>query len=403
MANETLILGNNNWAVKTSNLLGYAIGETSGEYVPREFTFSRASTATYTNKNGVIQTSASNIARVQDNALLLEPQRTNLFLWSEGFDNNYWVKSLGTLTTNVINAPNGTLTADLFTKTSAINTVSQVASSGSPYLQVGIHTLSVYVKQNIGNLLLLRLDNTGNSANFQWNFSTKTFSNIGANAISSSFQELSNGWFRLIVTGNVTSTAWTISVANMFQNPTNDSVYIWGAQLEQGAYATTYIPTTSATVTRLADTFTRNNIYTNGYISPLGGTWYVELKNNVSVTNTSTDRGIFISDINTGIGNTLGIRRLNAGRCQITKVISGSTTLLYTTLTDTVKIAIKWNGTSADVFVNGVKVVSATSFTTTVMENLGIRSGEEPYLFIQAMSLYNTPLTDEELILKTTL
>jgi hypothetical protein len=87
MANESLIVGNSNWAVKANNLLGYAVGETSGYYVPRELNFTRNSTATYTDENGIIQTAAANIARVQDNALLLEPQRTNSFTFSENITN----------------------------------------------------------------------------------------------------------------------------------------------------------------------------------------------------------------------------------------------------------------------------------------------------------------------------
>ena len=54
MENESLIVGNSNWAVKANNLLGYAVGETSGYYVPRELNFTRNSTATYTDENGII-------------------------------------------------------------------------------------------------------------------------------------------------------------------------------------------------------------------------------------------------------------------------------------------------------------------------------------------------------------
>lgn len=187
-------------------------------------------------------TRSSNGTRI-DSAGNVQVVPWNLLQYSEDFSNAYWSKSLGTLTANVINAPNGTLTADLFTKTSAVNTVSQISSTGGMYSQTGIHTLSVYAKQNVGNLLLLRLDNDNNTANAQWDFSTKSFTNSGANIISSSFEELSNGWFRLIVTGNVASTTWTVSVANLYSNPTNDSVYIWGAQINLGTLKP-YFPTT---------------------------------------------------------------------------------------------------------------------------------------------------------------
>jgi len=537
-----------------------------------EISFTRTSSAWRTNIEGQVEEVCYNLAQ-----------------YSEEFDNAYWTKALGTLTSNVINAPNGTLTADLFTKTSAVNTVSQVSRSGSVYLQTGIHTLSVYAKQNVGNLLLLRLDNNDNTANAQWNFSTKSFTNIGANIISSSFEELSNGWFRLIVTGNVTSTTWSISIANLFANPTNDSVYIWGAQLvkgslpkpylsttnrqnfprvdyslgtgtfllepqrtnlmlnsgdfqnaswgkstltfnstetapdgtssarnystagafsyalqvvsvvsgqyytsscylkytsgvgslavrftdgtsvnfisvtanlingtigsvsyggngangtatitsvgdgwyrvtvsgtltianagfivsnlglgattfsvwggqvELGAYPSTYIPTTSSAVTRLADSFSRGNIFTNNLISSSGGTWFVELQNNLAYTRDAGNQNLWVGDSSTAPSNSFEIRNGGAANALLTigKRISNTFTGLYNTTTSTVKIAVKWNGTSADVFVNGTKQISATAFSITNMEFLAAKTEDVPK-YIQQMALWRTPLTDAQ-------
>jgi hypothetical protein len=222
----SLEIGNGNWAVQSDSLLGYKT--INGKYYPREMSVTRATTATRVNAAGLVE---------------LVPY--NLVQYSEMFADAYWTKNLGTLTANVITAPNGTLTADLFTKTSAVNTVSQVASpGGSPYTTTGVHTMSIYIKPNVGNLVLLRLDNSGNSCNAVFNFSTLTFTNIGANFISSSYQSLPNGWYRLILTGNVTSTSWTISACNLFANPTNDSMYIWGAQVVEGTQALNYLPTT---------------------------------------------------------------------------------------------------------------------------------------------------------------
>jgi hypothetical protein len=217
---------------------GYKAGKVYSE-VPTDgdgdLTFTRASSATRVNSDG-----------------LIESPRTNLVLYSEEFDNAYWNKALGTITANATTAPDGTLTADLFTKTSGVNTVSQLGSSTSVYTTTGANTLSVYIKPNVGNSVILRLDNGGNTANFAFNFTTKTFSSSGANVISSSFDELLNGWFRLKVTGNVTSTSWSLTHCLLFDNPTNDSMYIWGAQLEQGSTATEYIPTTNSARTTFA-------------------------------------------------------------------------------------------------------------------------------------------------------
>jgi hypothetical protein len=226
-----------------------------------------------------------------------------------------------------------------------------------------------------------------------------------------------NGWYRCTATATTSNSGSanafilgliTSATSQRAESSTLDtSIYLWGAQLEEGAYATSYIPTTSATVTRLADTFTRNNIYTNGLISASGGTWYVELSNNVSYRRDAFSNGLQLAD-NTVTGGTSGngfiIRRndLNSNRLNIQKVIGGTPIILFQTLTNTIKFAIKWNGTTADLFVNGVKEVSATAFTTTNMEFLNAYAVDVPK-YIQAMQLYPTPLSDSDCAQLTTL
>lgn len=170
-------------------------------------------------------------------------------------------------------------------------------------------------------------------------------------------------------------------------------------QLEAGAYVTTYIETTTASATRLADTFTRNNIYTNGLISASGGTWFVELRNNVVYTRDNANR-IGIGDTTALTTNSLFFIGDVTNRLFLFKSVSGTATRIFTTTTDSIKIAIKWNGSTADVFVNGVKQVSATTFTTTLMENLNGSIGLPT--FIQAMALFNAPLSDTDCITLTT-
>ena len=229
---------------------------------------------------------------------------TNLLQQSETFDNSYWSKSLGTITANDAIAPNGTMTADLFTKTSAVNTVSTVwQTTVTKFLSTGIHTLSVYIKPKTGNVVLLRMDGSGNTANALFNFTTKTFTNTGVNIISSTYQELPNGWFRLSLTANVTNIAWTVDVCNLFDNPTGDAMWIWGAQLESGTTATDYISTTDRaiingtigdlTVTR-ATTATRVNEQGLVELVPYNLLSYSEdfsnsywVKNNFTVTSNS--------------------------------------------------------------------------------------------------------------------
>ena len=174
-------------------------------------------------------------------------------------------------------------------------------------------------------------------------------------------------------------------------------------QLEAGAYPTSYIPTTTIDVQRDADVINRDDIYANNLITDDGGTWFVHLINNVVVLRDTSDVGLFIGNSSNGFtGDVLAIRNNGTNRLSINKRIAGSQTQLYTTTTDHVKVAIKWNGATADVFVNGAPVVSATSFTTTDMEFFRW-TGEDVSKYIKQMALFPTPLSDPECIALTTL
>jgi hypothetical protein len=177
------------------------------------------------------------------------------------------------------------------------------------------------------------------------------------------------------------------------------TIRIAAPQMELGAYATSYIPTTSATVTRNADVISRGNLYTNNRITSAGGTWFVDLRNNISRTRDAFAAGIFIGNASDGVGSNgfAFTYAASISRIQIRKVLGGSTTILYTTTTDTAKITIKWDGSTADIFQNGVKVISATAFTSTNMEWLVAQAQDVPK-FINSMALFPVPLSDSQCI-----
>jgi hypothetical protein len=176
-------------------------------------------------------------------------------------------------------------------------------------------------------------------------------------------------------------------------------------QLETGAYATSYIPTTSTTVTRNLDQILRNNVYTNGLITASGGTWFVDIRNNIPVVRDLSTSGIFL---NTGVLSTVGngfvLRNPGSSLSRMgifTVVAGGLSANLHTIATDNAKVAFKWNGTTADIFVNGVKVIAATPFTPTAMENL-IAEGSNRAIQVNSMALFPFPLTDTQCIALTT-
>lgn len=166
-------------------------------------------------------------------------------------------------------------------------------------------------------------------------------------------------------------------------------------------YPTSYIPTTSTAVTRNATSFTRSNIYTNGLIGASGGTWFLELKNNVSLTRDVAGTSLFIGDTSGGTTNSLFLRNDAAGtRLSILKRVGSSATWLYVITTDSPKIIINWNGSVCNIFVNGVKQVSSNSFTTLSMEYMNLNPVDVPY-YISQMALWNTPLSDAQCIALT--
>jgi hypothetical protein len=182
------------------------------------------------------------------------------------------------------------------------------------------------------------------------------------------------------------------------------TIRIAAPQMELGAYATTFIPTTTAAVTRLADVFSRNNLFTNNIVTSSGGTWFLDLSSILALVRDGAT-SFFLGDSASGtVGNSINIRNnsTSAQRLTINKVVSTSLTQLYLTLTDNVKMAIKWNGTTADVFVNGSKVVTATAFTATELQFLGGTGSDVPK-FINQSSLFPVPLTDDQCIEITTL
>jgi hypothetical protein len=146
----------------------------------------------------------------------------------------------------------------------------------------------------------------------------------------------------------------------------------------------------------------RDNIYTNNLIVGGGGTWFVHLINNTAFTS-DANGNLFLDTASGGITNGINIRSIGTvARLYINFYTSGVSTFQYLTTADTVKLAIKWNGATADVFENGAKVVSATLFATTAMEHLGGNGSDQPK-YIKQMALFAKPLTDAECIALTTL
>jgi hypothetical protein len=380
-------------------------GSTATDYIPT--TNSARTTFAGITQDG---TSASNIPRIDYTGggcakLLLEPQRTNVALNSETF-------GAGTGTTIVLNntaSPDGYVSADkLVEDTSTGVHITTMGASLGGSVDSSIYSVSVFVKA-AGRTRIQFFDNnqaSGGLSNFD-------LANGVVISGSGKIENYGNGWYRCIIfpvkdnstTSNCQIRLISTGTTTSYTGDGTSGVFLWGKQIEDSSsYATSYIPTTSGTaVTRLADAMIVDDVYTNNLVTASGGTWYIEIDNNFAYTRDGSQVGIFIANDTSGGVATDGLALRNNGaaaRLIVNKRISGVQTPIYNTTTDHVKVAIKWNGTTADVFENGVKVVNSTAFTPTIMEYFGSFGGDVPKYIVESL-LFPTALSDDDLTLLT--
>lgn len=230
-------------------------------------TLTRSSTGTFLNASTVLASAANDVARFDyDQAgallgLLIEPARTNAFLQSETFDNASWTKVNATVTANQGTAPDNAGTADkLFENATAAAHYTQQAfnaTSGVTY------TFTVFAKAAERSVLGIACNplNSGNPTSF--NLATGTVGTTQASH-TADIRNMGNGWYRCRVTVTATTTAsysfrvFVMSADNTFSyaGSTSNGLLVWGAQMEVGSTATSYIATTTVTVTRSADVLT---------------------------------------------------------------------------------------------------------------------------------------------------
>ena len=211
-----------------------------------DFAFSRGSGATRVNKDGFIETVLDNVPRLDYSdggcpSLLLEPQRTNLVPYSEDFSNAAWAKGNVDISTADIVSPSGELNATKMTSTGTgtIRIFDAVStSSGLDY------AVSLYIKQGNTDFIFFRTSSGALSADF--NLTTLT-------ATNGSIEDVGNGWYRIIAIFNASSTTEVLQILLLGSSPIGSFQYIYGAQVEQSDYATSYIPTNGSAVTRSKD------------------------------------------------------------------------------------------------------------------------------------------------------
>ena len=187
-------------------------------------------------------------------SLLVEPQITNLITYSQNF--TQWNTASTTLTANQITSPDGTTTGSLVQST---GTGTSLIEPSGLSLTIGVtYTYSVFVKK--GNNQWIRLAHISSSVTGCW-FDLDNGSIGTVNSENATIEEYKNGWYRITNTFVATSTATGNSAfigicdnnGSTNAGVIGQNVYIYGAQLEVGSYATSLIHTSGSTVTRNED------------------------------------------------------------------------------------------------------------------------------------------------------
>jgi hypothetical protein len=226
--------------------------------------YTPTTTQPITNYIPVLQTASANVARFDHNpvtgeslGLLVEEQRTNLVLRSEEFADAPWNKTNSSITADTIVAPDGTLTGDKHIGDNGITLgigTSDTRFFQSPSLVSGTtYTFSIYAKKGEFDRVILAL--VANPS------VVATVSLVDGSIVSGtglSVSSVGNGWYRILITFTSGTTGTVqIRLSSLDSTATTgdgySGIYIWGAQLEAGAFPTSYIPTVASQVTRSAD------------------------------------------------------------------------------------------------------------------------------------------------------
>lgn len=364
----------------------------------------RASTASYIGSNGLIQQAASGVARnatyeydkegvLRPTGLLLEKAATNLLLYSEQL--NSWTKGNATVTTDATVAPDGNSTADKIVESTTNST--HVVAQSTVGAAATRYTLSCYAKPAERGWITLQVyDGVGYFTAF---FDLVNIATGAKSAGSTTrIKRSANGFARCELT--FTTNTGVSSITSNILAATGDNiatylgdgasgVYVWGAQLAVGGYATSYIQTTSAQVTRAADTSSSAQTTRATDVATISGTNFAQLVKQYE--------GSVVTEVynpSTVVGDSLGITRgvaclsdgteankirvaVDAGQTTQTRKnsVDQSTQMIGAVSIGNHKTAISYKTNNVDSAVDGVAGVTDTSANIPFVTQLDVGRG----------------------------
>ena len=371
--------------------------------------YTPTTSAPITNYLPALQYAASNVPRFdhdpitgESKGLLIEEARTNLLTYSEQFDNAAWVKSYASVTSDTAVSPSGTLTADKLVESAATGghliRQSGTASSAST-------SITVYAKAGERQYLQLGAGVTSQQyANF--NLVNGSIAAVGSDA-TATMVGVGNGWYRcsIAVRSISSGTALFIGVVNSssaawqqsYTGNGTSGIYIWGAQLEAGAFPTSYIPTTTAQVTRAADSASMTGVNFSSWYRQDEGTVFAE---------TGSTKGIFpVSYAFFGEGM-LRLDKYSVGATESTahelRYTGNGATVIFSALPSSTRKSVATYKSNDFAFIGDTSsLVTASAGKINSMSSLCIgadsTNARQPNTHIKRITYYPKRLTDAQL------
>lgn len=340
--------------------------------------------------------------------LLLEPQRTNLVTYSEQLDNAWWQKANATINSNNIVSPDGTQNADALVDDTTYG-VHRVNTNNINITSGNIYAFSGFVKS--GSIDFLHI--SGASGQFGNNTTVINMSN--GTLVSKehnnpvSIIDYGNGWYRFeffltAISSSLYSKQYynpSSSSTSPFYTGTNEiSCYMWGMQVEQGSFPTSYIPTNGTSVTRNDESFVADSL--GAIIGQTEGCVFIDFVyyegNRFEIFDASSTADGFLIYRS---GTTYNLQVGNGGTYwAITNFITGLT------IGTQYKLAINYKLNDYKVYVNGSQTATNTSIevpTTNKIISSQSNGANKFTNHINEFMMFDQFLTDDELEALTTL
>ena len=326
-------------------------------------------------------------------ALLLEPQRTNLIRYSEYFDGSYWTKDRVTISNNATTSPEGKLNASKIIEDSqnGIHRIFRTISGTN-------NVLSFFAKADERQWISVFSSDASYS---YFNVGDGTLGTI-ASGSTATIEDYGNGWYRCSL-HNFYSSVAIISMAtgngiSAYQGDGTSGLYIYGIQVEEASYPTSYIPTNGTSQTRLseASAFELSVFDFFSLGNTESGTFFLETKftkpSSQNVVDVFSQGG---SGTNAWLGTGFQIRDTGGSRNCVVQNID-------TLVDDYIKIAIRRDNTTFNVFVNGVKSATTATITNPLkwFDHIALYRNNQN---VKQMMEFPTALSDDECIALTTI